>query len=289
MKKGSAVELSRRGFKVRYEKNFALYDTDISVDVFGSKEGLISLVECESSIRSYKILSRFTLLRTLEEKKSLNLSLPAKLQDALFPWVLRLRNVIDEVWLVDVGKESVVSVIDPKVYNRGSNMRGKVSVNYLGETYVLRPWKVLRFLINDKDLVLGVGDGDSDFKIFRLEKERNDGFSYNDSERIFASKQDVSDFMDSFQEIFLSKARVRIFSFLLMNGGSLPSEINEELGISLSTVYREIKNLEKYGLLETRNQLTEGRGRPSSLIKVNKECLDEIFEKIMDFFPFNVR
>jgi hypothetical protein len=74
----------------------------------------------------------------LEGDKRLVLSLPVGIQAGLFLWVLRLRNVVDEIWLVDVDKAEVVNVVNPLVF-RGGKVRGRVSVDYLGERCQLPP------------------------------------------------------------------------------------------------------------------------------------------------------
>ena len=249
----------------------------------GWREGVRAFVECESSISRYKILDRFSLLRSLEGDKRLVLALPLGAQASLFSWVLRLRNVVDEIWLVDVDKAEVVKVVDPGAF-RGGKMRGRVSVDYLCERYELRPWKVLRFLMNDRDLVLGVGDGDCDFEIVRLDVEKRDHMKSGEIVNETTSGEVCYDFMDRIRDICLSKARMKIYSSLLINGISSPGKLHEELDIPLSSVYREIKFLEKGGLLETVDQLNEGRGRPSIRVIVKLAEFNQILEKLKECF-----
>ena len=286
MKRVSASMLRDSGFKVGFEVGFYVYDRDVVVDVVGWGEGVRVFVECESSIVRSKILDRFSLLRSLEGEKRLVLSLPVRVQAALFPWVLRLRNVVDEIWLVDAVREVVVNVIDPGVF-RGGKVRGRVSVDYLSERYVLQPWKVLRFLMNDRDLVLGVGDGDCDFEIVRLDDEKRDRVLNCEIVNEVGSGQVLYDLLDRIRGICLSKARMKIFSYLLINGISSPSTIHEELDIPLSTVYREIKYLEKRRLLKTIDQLNEGLGRPAFFVMVNQSGVDHLLENIMEFYKIS--
>jgi DNA-binding MarR family transcriptional regulator len=83
--------------------------------------------------------------------------------------------------------------------------------------------------------------------------------------------------------LFLSKARMKIFSHLMLNGISSPGKLHEELDIPLSSVYREIKNLEKGGYIETVHQLSEGRGRPPFRAMINQSEVHHILEKISEF------
>jgi hypothetical protein len=55
-------------------------------------------------------------------------------------------------------KENVESVVNPLKYRTDVKAQGKVSVDYLGEHYILQPWKILRFLMNDRNLLLGLGE-----------------------------------------------------------------------------------------------------------------------------------
>ena len=142
--------------------------------------------------------------------------------------------------------------------------------------------------MNDKDLVLGVSGGNCDFKIVRLDDEKRDHMISDEIVNDINSGQFSYDFMDRIREICLSKARMKILSYLLINGISSPGKLHDELDIPLSTVYREIKYLGKMRLLTTIDQLNEGRGRPSSLVKVQQATFDQILERLLDaYIPTN--
>jgi hypothetical protein len=228
LKKGSAERLRGEGFEVGFEVGFTLFYRDVVVDVVGWKDNSRVFVECESSISRYKILERFSLLRSMEGENRLVLALPVGVQDGLFPFVLRLRNVVDEVWLVNDASEMVANVVDPGAF-RGEKVRGMVSVDYLGERYDLQPWKILRFLMNDKNLVLGVSGGNCDFKIVRLDDEKRDHIINYEIVNEITSGQFSYDLLDRIREICLSKARMKILSYLLINGKSSPGKIHDEL------------------------------------------------------------
>jgi predicted transcriptional regulator len=276
LKNGSAKELQHRGYEVDFEMSVQLYDRRAFIDVFGSKAEVKCVVECESSIYRYKILNRFSLLRTLEGENVFVLSLPVRLHDVLVRWIPRLRNIVDEVWLVNEEKEVVEIIIRPDRFTRKEDTCNKLSVKHHDDIYALEPSKILQFLMKNRNLVLRAsGDVDIDLEVLGLQvheakKEKRDQTTQNNMLKFFSKLRDIC----------LSQARMRIYVHLLQNQYMSACELHEELGIPKSTVFRELRHLQSMDLLRSSSSIPDRRGRPSTRYHIEDKQSREVIEAL---------
>ena len=82
----------------------------------------------------------------------------------------------------------------------------------------------------------------------------------------------LRDFFSFIEKICASTVRKEIFIHLVTERASCPRLFHQDLGLSQSSVYRELNNLVYMGLVERVVSRRGGRGRPYTVFAVKGVC-----------------
>ena len=116
------------------------------------------------------------------------------------------------------------------------------------------------------------GDIDSDLEILELKehvakKETMEVTTQNNLLKVFSM----------LRAICLSQSRMRIYVHLSQNQHTSACELHEKLGISKSTIFRELRQLQRMDLIYSSNCIPDGRGMPYSRYNVVCAHVHELF------------